>query len=280
MKKILLSLTLLALTCTAMSQGTWFAKADQASIAAATNIDLGITGLKCQHSDAAGIVGKSDVGATAVLYNDINYTNESYLQGSTNAMYFAFIPSQSGTLDVSVKMGSAKKTYALKLKDAIYLTTIGNLTELTTDFGLLTSFTADYLDTYPQVYDTYNKTTGIWDGSAAIQSSGSNQYLVMSFPVDANKTYCVGCAGSKLMLRGVNYKLGSSPSAIQDKKTSDVDVFASNGLINIKGLSNEKVSVSDLAGRNIKVVNPAEISVKPGMYFVKINSVVKKIMVK
>lgn len=283
MKKTLLSLTFIAMAFGAMSQGTWFATGTEALIPPSTDIDLGIANLKCQHSDAAaaGVIGKSDVGAPSVSYNGVEYKNETQIQGATNGMYYAFIPSQAGTLDISIKMGSGKKTYVIKVKDETYTyyeTSIGNLSVLTNKVGILTGFVPDDLDAYPQVYDTYNKTTGIWDGSTAIQSSGSNQYLVMSFPVAANKTYCVGCAGSKLMLRGVSYFVGSA--AIDQNKASSYKVIANAGRISINNITNEKISVSDLMGRSIQVNDPSDIAVNPGMYFVKVNNEVTKIMVK
>jgi hypothetical protein len=277
MKKTLLSLTFIAVAFGAMSQGTWLAKGDEASIPAATYIDLGVSNLKCQHSDAAGVIGKGDVGATAVTCNNYTFANETMIQGATNGMYYAFLPAKEGKLDVAIKMGSNKKTYVYELKDEIYLTTAGNLTELTTDFAGIATITAEYF-TALRVYDTYNQKDSIWDGTQPIQNTGSNVWLVISIPVKANKTYVVSCAGSKLMLRGVNYIVGSS--ALNPNKASSYDVIASAGRISVKNITNEKVSVSDLMGRSIQVINPSEIAVNPGLYFVKVNNEVTKIMVK
>ncbi len=277
MKKTLLSLTFIAMAFGAMSQGTWTPSGTEASIAAATYIDLGISNLKCQHSDAAGVVGKPDDGAPSVTYNGYTFANGTMMQGSTNGMYYAFLPAKDGKLDVAIKMGSNKKTYVYELKDAIYLTTVGNLTELTTDFAGIATITAEFFTT-PRVYDTYTQKDSIWDGTQPFQTTGSNVYMIISIPVTANKTYVVSCAGSKLMLRGVNYIVGSA--AIDQNKASSYEVYASAGRISIKNLNNEKVSVSDLMGRSIQVNNPSEIAVNPGMYFVKVNNEVTKIMVK
>jgi len=115
MKKSLLFIAAIAATMCVNAQGSWFANGTEASIAAGAEISLGITGLKCVHSDAAGVVGKTDTGATDVSYNGVTYTNKAFIQGSTNAMYYAFLPAKSGVLDVSVKMGSAKKHLFLNL---------------------------------------------------------------------------------------------------------------------------------------------------------------------
>lgn len=276
MKKLLLFIAVIAFALNINAQGTWFATGTETTIAASTEISLGIANLKCMHSDVAGVVGKTDAANPAVSYNNVNYTNEAMIQGSTNGMYFIFLPSQSGYLDISVKMGSAKKTFAVQLTDNIYLTKIGDLASITTDFPTFSAITADYI-ALPSVYDTYTQTNNTWDGTAAIQSTGSNVYLVMSIPVVANKTYAVGVLGSKLMLRGINYIVGSA--GIENAEAVPYKVYASSGKININGLTNEKVSVSDLMGRQMTVANPSEISVKPGLYMVKVNGKVTKIFV-
>jgi len=229
------------------AQGTWKATGTEAAINPSveiTDITTGITGLSCMHSDAATIIGKTDVGATAVTYHNINWDNESYLQGATNGMYFAFRPNEDGILDVPVKMGSGKKTFVLELTDACpYSAVLADVTAAypTGDliFGDPTYFTL------PSVYDTYNNTTGTWDGSVAIQSSGANAYLVMSFPVLPNKTYVVGCIGSKLMLRGVNYIVTTAVKQFpRDKGVS----FNGNQVLNEKG---QKIELYNMSGKLI-----------------------------
>lgn len=74
----------------------------------------------------------------------------------------------------------------------------------------------------------------------------------------------------------------NAPVALErtSKATRAYTVYTSNGVINIAGLTNERVSVYDIAGRQINVLNPSQISVKQGLYFVKINNEVTKVLVK
>jgi hypothetical protein len=278
MKKLLLFIAVMAFALNINAQGTWFATGTETTIAASTEISLGIANLKCMHSDAAtaGVIGKADSGSPTVSYHGVDYTNQAIIQGATNGMYYAFIPSQSGYLDISIKMGSGKKTFAVQLTDNIYNTSIGDLPSIFTDFPTFDKITADYI-ALPRVYDTYTQKDSTWNGSVAIQSTGGNVYLVMSIPVVANKTYAVGVLGSKLMLRGINYIVGSA--GVENAQAEPCKVYASSGKININGLTNEKVSVSDLMGRQMTVANPSEISVKPGLYMVKVNGKVTKIFV-
>jgi len=64
------------------------------------------------------------------------------------------------------------------------------------------------------------------------------------------------------------------------KPASAYRIYTNDGVINIAGLTNERVSVYDIAGRQINVLNPSQISVKQGLYFVKINNEVTKVLVK
>lgn len=250
MKKILLFIAVIVAAMFTNAQGTWKAAGTEASVAAGTEMTLGISNLKAVPSDASGVVGKTDNGAPTTTYHDVSYDNAAYVQGSTNGMYYAFLPSKSGTLDIAVKMGSGKKTFVLEVKDEFYTssmsTTVGDLASLTAGYG-----TADGIGVancnLPSVYDTYNNSTGTWDGTVAIQSSGSNAYIVMSFPVTANKTYVVGCYGSKLMLRGVSYAATTNvsnipasgfkvyPNPVNDKLFVDVTEPTEIGIYNFTG---------------------------------------------
>jgi len=252
MKKSLLFIAAIAATMCVNAQGSWFANGTEASIAAGAEISLGITGLKCVHSDAAGVVGKTDTGATDVSYNGVTYTNKAFIQGSTNAMYYAFLPAKSGVLDVSVKMGSAKKTFVFELTDDIYTgltATVGDLAALSAGFA-----TGDLIPaanrTTPSVYDTFNNSKGTWDGTAAIQSSGANVYMVMSFPVIANKTYVVGVLGSKLMLRGLSLTATTSANNIpmSDATVVSTEYYDISGVklsMPVRGINILKKTMSD-----------------------------------
>jgi hypothetical protein len=278
---------------TTYAQGTWKATGSEGTILPSTAITLGITNLTCMHSDAANVIGKTDVGATVVSYNGVTWDNEAMIQGATNGMYYALLPAGSGTLDISVKMGSAKKTFVLELTDALWTSisaTAGDLAALTAALGTADGITgnASYF-VLPAVYDTYNNTTGTWDGTVAIQSTGANVYLVMSFPVTANKTYIVGCFGSKLMLRGVyagitvnvrdiqaqEMKIFPNPAAeivsFDLKEPSEISIYNSAGILMKQQLaypSRNSVNISDL---------------NPGLYFVKMknnNKMAQKLIIR
>jgi hypothetical protein len=280
---------------TAYAQGTWKATGTETAIAASTEITMGITSLKCMHSDAATVIGKTDAGATTVSYNGVTYDNEAFIQGATNGMYYAFLPSKSGTLDIAVKMGSGKKTFILELTDALWTslaTTAGNLALLTTTYGTADGLTGTpgYF-TLPSVYDTYNNTNGTWDGSTAIQSTGGNVYLVMSFPVAADKTYVVGCFGSKMMLRGVSLatttSIGDNVNTIQVpeifpnpafgkvfinlNETTEIGIYSLSGLLLKQQLASPSQNAIDISDLN------------PGLYFVKImknHNMVRKLIIR
>jgi hypothetical protein len=65
----------------------------------------------------------------------------------------------------------------------------------------------------------------------------------------------------------------------QDKAA--IEVMTSNGLIRIKGLhGTESVSLFDLAGRQVRVTTSDEISVKAGLYLLKVNNNVTKVFVR
>jgi hypothetical protein len=202
------------------------------------------------------------------------------IQGATNAMYFSFRPSVDGTLDINAKMGSGKTTFIVELTDAFW-TAMGSpadLAHLTTDYPTAAGITgnATYFTT-PSVYDTYNLSTGTWNGTVALQSSGSNQWAVMSFAVTAGKTYIVGVNGSKFMLRGVN--LAIATTGISDYKTPKMKIFPNPATENVSIDMNEpgQVGIYNTAGILMKkqFASPDQNSINisdlnPGLYFVKV----------
>jgi hypothetical protein len=279
MKKTLLSIAVVAASMVVNAQGTWKATGTEASIAAGTEITLGVPNLKAAPSDhdAAGVIGKADSGAPTTTYNGVSYDNQAIVQGATNGMYFAFLATKNGTLDIAVKMGSGKKTFVLELKDEIYASisaTVGDIAALTSSLANFTDLpAANY--TLPSVFDTYNNTTGTWNNSVAIQSTGSNVYMVMSFPVKANKTYAIGVTGSKFMLRGASFTAATNvgnipasgfkvyPNPANGKVFIDVNEPTNIGIYSLTGnlVVEKKVSSSQ---DYIDVSN-----LVAGMYFVK-----------
>ncbi|MBN2767268.1 MAG: hypothetical protein JXR27_12930 [Paludibacteraceae bacterium] len=62
---------------------------------------------------------------------------------------------------------------------------------------------------------------------------------------------------------------------------SKYKIFASEGKIKVFGLdSRDKVEIFDIAGRKLKSAVQSEIAVKPGVYIVKVNTQVTKVVVK
>jgi hypothetical protein len=72
-----------------------------------------------------------------------------------------------------------------------------------------------------------------------------------------------------------------TPSAINPVNDSPYKVLSSVGEIKILGLNGtEKVSVFDITGRQLVVYNPAIIAAKAGVYIVKINETITKVVVR
>ncbi|MDP4272082.1 MAG: T9SS type A sorting domain-containing protein, partial [Bacteroidota bacterium] len=86
--------------------------------------------------------------------------------------------------------------------------------------------------------------------------------------------------GNTISLLDAAY-IANHTSAVNQVKASQYQVIASVGSIEITGLvGGEKVSVFDVTGRQFQVTNPSEITVTPGMYIVKVNGFVTKVVVK
>ena len=114
------------------------------------------------------------------------------------------------------------------------------------------------------------------------------QTLTLDFQASVGETITLGAASTSFMqmdnftltcnaIPGDCYSVGNQKVT---KPASNYKVYTNNGTITISGLTNERVSLFDIAGRQIKVTNPAEITVNQGLYFVKINNEVTKVLVK
>ncbi len=69
--------------------------------------------------------------------------------------------------------------------------------------------------------------------------------------------------------------------AVNTVKASQYKVIGAEGQINIQGLTGgEKVSVIDITGRQFNVTTPSSIVIKAGMYIVKVNDYIVKVLVK
>ena len=70
-------------------------------------------------------------------------------------------------------------------------------------------------------------------------------------------------------------------TGLQPIQNSGYSVLAGEGLLKINGLKgNEQVTISDITGRIVSSVNKSEIYVKSGVYIVRVNNLVAKVMVK
>jgi len=79
----------------------------------------------------------------------------------------------------------------------------------------------------------------------------------------------------------LNAAYAETPNALPSLKDSPFRVTTSIGEIHILGLTgNEKVSVFDIAGRQLKMIHPSVISVNAGVYIVRINGYMTKVVVR
>jgi hypothetical protein len=268
---------------TTYAQGTWKATGSEGTILPSVAIDMGIAHLTCMHSDATNVTGKSDAGATTVSYNGVTWDNLAMIQGGTNGMYYAFLPAGSGTLDISFKMGASKKFFILELTAALWTSisaTAGDLAALTAALGTADGITGNtsYF-ALPSVYDTYHASSTTWDGTTNFHTeTGVNIYAVTSFPVTANKTYIIGCFGSKLMLRGVYAGITVNVSDIQ---APEMKIFPNPAaeIVSFDLKEPSKISIYNSAGILMKqqLASPSRNAVNisdlnPGLYFVRMNN--------
>ncbi|MDD2995482.1 MAG: hypothetical protein PHP99_04610 [Paludibacter sp.] len=85
------------------------------------------------------------------------------------------------------------------------------------------------------------------------------------------------------VIASLNTAYSEGLTGVKDVKQSadKYRIFASEGKIKVTGLdARDKVEVFDIAGRKIKSAVQSEIAVKPGLYIVKVNTQVTKVIVK
>jgi hypothetical protein len=258
----------------AYGQGTWKADSTIPEITPHTEIEMGITGLTCMHSDVSNVVGKPDKGAATVEYNGVTYDNPAMIQGVNNGMFYAWLPTEDGTLDISVKMSANKKTFIIELTSSC--PDNADLTALTTNNNTADAIAqnAAYFTT-PLVYDTYSQAEHTWDGTA--NASTETAYIVFSWPVTANKTYVTGCFGSKMMLRGVNYMTEASGlNNIRTIQLPDIFPNPAAGTVIVKMDRSTGIGIYNTVGLLMKqqLVTPSDNKVdisglEPGVYFIR-----------
>jgi len=71
------------------------------------------------------------------------------------------------------------------------------------------------------------------------------------------------------------------PVAVRNPMNTAIKVYGTPNGIRINGLTGvERVAVFDLSGRSIRVSNASDITLKPGLYFVKVDNLVTKVLVR
>ena len=276
MKKIYMKLFAVLFTgligISANAQGVWMADSMIALINPSTEITTGITGLTMMHSDPSGVTGHGETAALDTTYNDVHWNNEAFIQGT----YYAIRTASEGSLDVALKMSSNKITFVLELTDAC--PNNADLAALTAAFGTGDAIfgTASYF-TLPTVFDTYTNSEGTWNGTTPIQSSGSSVFMFMTFPVAANKTYVIGCLGSKMMVRGLNYVIPvSGVNNINAAQAPEIFPNPAAGYVIIRMNRSAEIGIYNTVGILVKqqLVTPSNNHVDisgltPGVYFIK-----------
>jgi hypothetical protein len=231
-----------------------FWKAPEAATLSVAKGDLlpAIAGISVTHNFAQPVVSKSDGGAPTVTYNGVAYDNQTIAQADgDNGQNYIFSPTADGLLDICGKMGTGKKNFIFETATPVETL----VTYTTKNAGEVTDKVAvDVVAVGKDANgDDMTIPKGVWDASAAINNTGGNAYVVMSFEVKAGKNYVVGVDGSKFMLVGYRYEPGGKFTAIPslisaDKTVKAVQYFDITGRAvkaNAKGLIIEKTIYTD-----------------------------------
>ena len=73
----------------------------------------------------------------------------------------------------------------------------------------------------------------------------------------------------------------NTPVSVRNPLNAAVKIYGSVNGIRINGLTGtERVALFDLSGRSIRVANASDITLKPGLYFVKVDNLVTKVLVR
>ena len=258
MKKIF-TLAALAVFAVAANADTETVLLQDVSMEAQTEVASPAGNFKYAASEATSAKGP-ETGAIEVTYNGVTYAEGAgYSQGSTNVMSWVAQPAADGTLDFAIKMGGNKKFYVMEFDAAAYAEDAGEDLTITGAFataagtGLCSDFAtnaAAYIS-YPSIAGigiaadaakTTRELSGTWDGTVAINTIPDpdnegkylNEYEVISVPAKAGNVYIIGCAGSKLMIRGISFIPGTSAVAgvaeAVEAKAAPVKVMTANGI--------------------------------------------------
>jgi hypothetical protein len=228
-----------------------------------------IEGVTIINGFVQNVKNKSDAIAPEVTYHGVTYDSKSIAQaGGDNGQSIIFAVSQDGYLDVCGKMGSGKKNFVFETATpvetlATYTTKNGgDITDKTTPTVAAVGVKADGspMDAIP---------TQAWDATTAINATGDNAWIVMSFPVAAGKNYVVGVDGSKMMLVGAHFGTEGSTGINTPKASALTQVLGQKGQITVSG-AQAPVTVYNIAGQKVGVVTQGNqvVVVPAGVYLV------------
>jgi len=264
-KKMFSFLFLGIISVSAFAQGTWQAITPDptpgATIAVGTELGFGITGLTVMNSAPEGVTQKSDLGAPV----DGIFTPTGILQAnSTNASFYAFKTESAGVLKVACKIGNNKPMFAYLLTETDLATAAASGNVISSGYGTDLAVTLSDGSTF---------TEGM---TFTAVSPATNTYTTLSFNVNAGKIYAVGCTGSKLMLRGVNYTVITGITPVNaDKKSFNLQNPAKGNVI-LQVNESVQIGIYNTVGvlMSQKLVTPTENNVDisrlvSGIYFVK-----------
>jgi hypothetical protein len=147
--------------------------------------------------------------------------------------------------------------------------------------GTITAFPSTALPKAGNLGTLYN-----WLGRSCYASdSYLRKTLVYDFRIyskaltDAEIQTSVLNVGNTISALDVAYR--ETPTALKNIANSQFSVIPSAGSIRINGLSNaDKVALFDITGRQLLISNPELIKTNAGVYIVKINNFVTKVVVK
>jgi hypothetical protein len=198
MKKVLSLMTFLMLSIIGMqAQGTFGLKSGDAAVASGTtevsvpNITMtwGVTGgADFKGGNKANTALNDVLGATA--YCEGNGVNGSLTEGVYAGTVYLFAPALNGTLTVGVVLNASKSFYVKEGTD-----------------GTDVAFTLTKADGTEVTVDE--------DHKIAEKLTGG----LVTFSVEAGKTYAVYCTGSKLGYYGFKYEASATPEPIETTAT-------------------------------------------------------------
>jgi hypothetical protein len=251
-KKMFAVLSLGFICVSTFGQGTWSAiKPDPtpgATLAQGTELGFGIFNLTAMNTAAEGVTQKSDIGAPA----DGIFTNEGILQANTtNATYYAIKTELAGVLKIALKLGANKPLYIYELAET-------NLATAAASGGVVSATMANAT----VVSATLSDASAFSEGMTFTATT----YSTFTFNVGAGKIYAIGCTGSKLMLRGIDYSL---PSAVNQVLSDKGISFNGKEVTNANNLP---IEIYNVLGKKVAAASSTTIStanLQKGIYIVK-----------